>query len=381
MKTTLSVLVFLGCFCALAPAGEKPAAHAGMSFAQAPPDLAERMGLRPLTQVRKFYAPAKGEEEEPPEARQPWDVKFGKIDWFNGFVEAEGIGFPWPPEMKHPAAVPGQQKAMAARAAQTDALRNVLAMLQGINLNGRVTVEGHAFKEGVVELEGFIRGHEWVSEKWFKEKDVHYCKCAVRVPLWGVESLTARVYDTGLQGFNASAKPLPESAADAMENFTPEDYIVVDTRGLKTEPVLFPFFTDDKGKVIYSVSNVSRKTCVKGGLVRYAVVEERSSGQWSSTSPRRDVFRLLLAQAQAQETRPAQSAPVEKKVKPRLVVKAAGGSPGKVVLGREAAEKLAADPRSKELLNAGRVIVITDSRVAGIEGFLQKPADRMLAAK
>ena len=341
------------------------------------PELAAQFGLKPLKQVKRF-APETADLAVP-----NLPPKKGYIDWFSGYVVAEGRGFPYPVEMKQPDVIGGQEKAMASRAAQADALRNVLALLSGINLNGKVTVGNKAFKKGTVELKGFIRGHQWQSESWHKVEDIQYSKVVVKVPLWGVSSVSAKVYNEERRKFSDMRFRFRGKSARAGFAFAPNDYIIIDARGTRHRPALYPVITDKKGKLIYCIAHLDKKVCVNRGLLKYAFVDGDVGEPWSraektSTEWLTRVLGMRTAEAADEDkTKPRR----RKKLKPKLVVRASKSKSGKLILGKNAAKKLAKDPNTRKLLSAGRVIVITDSRVAGIEGALPETLNPMLAQK
>jgi len=338
---------------------------------------AARFGLKPLKQIKLFAR----ESSDPAAAKLP--PKRGYVDWFNGYVVAEGRGFPCPIEMKQPDVIGGQEKAMASRAAQADALRNVLALLNGISLNGKVTVGARAFKKGTIELKGFIRGHQWSSESWHKVGGIQYSKVVVKVPLWGVSSVCAKVYDEERKRFSHMRFRPSGASSRAGRAFAPDDYVFIDARGTRHKPALYPVIADKRGRPVYCIAHLDKTVCVTRCMVRYAFVDDDADEPWSGggkLSP--DLLSRILGlraaeAAQGDDKRKRR----RKRLKPKLVVRASKSNGGKLILDKKAAKKLADDPETRRLLGAGRVIVIMDSRVAGIEGALPVTSSTMLARK
>src|SRR5512139_2950167 len=79
----------------------------------------------------------------------------GKVDWTTGVVTAVGIGAP-----PANAANPAQARAMAERAAQVVAYRNLLEAVKGVRVDSTTTVENFMVTSDVIrtQVSGFVQG-------------------------------------------------------------------------------------------------------------------------------------------------------------------------------------------------------------------------------
>lgn len=84
----------------------------------------------------------------------------GTIDWTKWVVRAKGIGVP------NPELSPSAQRASAIRAAETDALRQLLEAVQGVQVTSTTTVEDFMLTSDVIQrrVSGIVRGFRRVGE-------------------------------------------------------------------------------------------------------------------------------------------------------------------------------------------------------------------------
>ena len=152
----------------------------------------------------------------------------GRIDWTNGYILADGLGYA--------EGVDKQQELLAERAATVVAARNALAIAQGIRLDAWAAV-GDA-PDGQVRLEGIVKGHKIIDSRWQPQADPPSCHVVLRVPLWGIKSVASvfsKSQSIRLRRAPAGRSRLPFSRAEV------SDFVlVVDARGLKLTPCLFP---------------------------------------------------------------------------------------------------------------------------------------------
>jgi len=369
VRKRLIVVAFLFCFALNA--------HGQITVWQ-PGAFADAVGLRPFKEQRSFKL------NVDPEANPGLPDDVGQVEWLSGTITASGIGFPYPIYEEHPETISGMEKVMAEKAAQAVALRNALAMIHGIRMSKKITVKGRLFKRGTIELEGYVRGHRYLRSSWHKIKDKHYCRALVSVPLWGVHSINAEVFDDELArsiklmplGQTGRGKAKGKVTVPATDHWPIEEQaILFDARGTGMEPQLFPTICAQSGKVVYCVQHVNSVLCKRGGVARYAVTElsYQELTRVSSKGGGLDIWPAVLGirvAGAAEQTRPAKK---KARVRPRLVFKLRKSRKGTIVLGKKDAAQLAKDPASKKLMQKGRVVVIVDSRMGGIEG--AKPRD------
>ena len=93
----------------------------------------------------------------------------GKMDWTTGVITAVGIGAP--PAQPANAA---QARAMAERAAQVVAYRNLLEAVKGVRVDSTTTVENFMVTSDVIktEVSGIIQGAMVMDKKYMSDGSV-----------------------------------------------------------------------------------------------------------------------------------------------------------------------------------------------------------------
>jgi len=78
----------------------------------------------------------------------------GSLNWSKGVIRAEGYGLPTA------GSTPQEGKLLALEAAYADAIRNLLGIVNGVNINATTTIEGATVrnKEIIIRIEGKIQG-------------------------------------------------------------------------------------------------------------------------------------------------------------------------------------------------------------------------------
>lgn len=299
-------------------------------------------------------------------------VAGGFIDWAEGFILAEGKGIA---ESRDE-----QGQLMAQRAATVDASRNALAIALGVPLDGKALVEGAG--DARVRIQGVIRGHQVKDSEWFPNETPPRARVVLRVPFWGAKGVATVFYE---KQRSAAARRANRLSLIAEEVDVSEAVLIIDARGRKTAPCLFPVVTDEQGRVVYDVSRIARDGRDRGPVVRY--VESRLTFQELSALFEEPTLQPRLASHQPGDPPPPASAAGKptslpttqpgakdapgKRQRRRIVVKAAdaGAASGtQIVLTAEDAEALRQTPEGASLLRSGRVVVVVDSAAAGIEG-------------
>lgn len=208
----------------------------------------------------------------------------GSVDWTNQMIRATGIGAP------NPNVPLAAQRAGAIRAAEMDALRNLISTVKGVNLTSETLVENAMLTSDVIntKVSGAIRGFRKVDTRYLSTGDV---EVEVEVPITGVmlEALlpmgafgggtlmTGLTCPTCGQPWPAG-KPVPadiqaQQGGNAMAS-TPAGGgsftgLVIDARGLGLRPAMAPKVLDDRGEEIYGSRFVSREYAVDIGMVGY----------------------------------------------------------------------------------------------------------------
>lgn len=190
---------------------------------------------------------------------QTFDGK-GEIDWGTKTITAVGIGAP-NPNMPAVTARP-----MAMRAARSDALRNALEIVKGIQLNSTTTVENFMISSDVIKtkVSGFIQTFKESEPKYLSDKTI---EITVTIPL-------NEAFNESLMPKEVRNSPLQHKASGSNKGFTG---LIIDARGLKVMPAIAPKLVDQDGKEIYGSAYVSRDFAKKWGMAGYAKTPQQAS--------------------------------------------------------------------------------------------------------
>ena len=309
----------------------------------------------------------------------------GRIDWTNGYVLAEGVGYAEGTDK--------QQELLAQQAARTLAARNALALVQGIQIDESATVGG--VRNGVVAIQGLVRGHEVAESQWLPHEDPPRCRLVLRVPLWGVKSVASLFRDSQQahrRQVGADRWALVTKRVDV------SDFVLVlDARGTRIEPCLFPVVTDEQGRTLYDINTLAAERTSGAAPVRYveseltfeqiqAAVEhgapQDGTVQWMLASYHdHDAAEALDKPATTQPTSQPAEEPTKRRAKRRMAARVTGLSDDQstqLVLTREDAERLRRSPEAASAMKNAQVIVVVDSAAAGIEGRLETLSESVL---
>lgn len=182
----------------------------------------------------------------------------GKVDWTTGMITAVGIGAP--PAQPANAA---QARAMAERAAQVVALRNLLEAVKGVRVDSATTVENFMVTSDVIktEVSGFIQGAMPIDKKYMSDGSVE-----VTVGM----RLTGALADTLLpKGLATPSTPLTAPSGATAAPGQLYTGLIVDARGLGVRPAMAPKILNEDGKEVYGSAWVSRDFAVREGMVGY----------------------------------------------------------------------------------------------------------------
>jgi hypothetical protein len=107
------------------------------------------------------------------------NVGQGTINWTSGVVYATGIGAP-PPSAVNPA----QSRAMALRAAQVVAYRNLLEIVKGVRVDSETVVENFMTKSDIIKtrVDGIVKGAMIVKTQYLSDGSV---EVLVSMPMKG----------------------------------------------------------------------------------------------------------------------------------------------------------------------------------------------------
>ena len=180
----------------------------------------------------------------------------GKVDWSTGVITAVGIGAP--PAQPANAA---QARAMAERAAQVVAYRNLLEAVKGVRVDSTTTVENFMVTSDVIrtEVSGIIQGATVMDKKYMSDGSV---EVTVGMKLTG--ALADQLLPKGL-----TPPTVPGATPGGAETGQVYTGLIVDARGLGVRPAMAPKILNEDGKEVYGSAWVSRDYAVREGMVGY----------------------------------------------------------------------------------------------------------------
>jgi hypothetical protein len=210
--------------------------------------------------------PYEGQLPTPPfpqrEVVQQYDN--GTINWSKGTITAVGIGAP-PPNAVNMA----QARAMARRAAIVVARRNLLELVQGVQIDSMTLVKEAVVQSDIIRtsIQGVVRNAQIVDTDYMSDGSVE-----VKVAM----NISGQLANTILPQHSPA---VPWATGPSVATVTPEtpkpssDIItglVVDARGLGTRPAMSPRIVDETGKEIYGSAMVNRQYAVQQGMTGYS---------------------------------------------------------------------------------------------------------------
>lgn len=177
----------------------------------------------------------------------------GAVDWSNRTIQAKGI------------AVQGGVGGRAGqiRAAELDALRQILETIKGMRLSSETTVENFMLSSDVIRtrIEGVARNFRRVGDPVYMNDGS--IEVTVEMNLTG----PGMFYDVVMPSAMGGARPLYTSPPTDSHLYTG---LVIDARGLGLRPAIAPRIYDESGNEIYGSRYVSRDWAIQYGMAGYA---------------------------------------------------------------------------------------------------------------
>jgi hypothetical protein len=178
----------------------------------------------------------------------------GKVDWTTGVITAVGIGAP--PSQPANAA---QARAMAERAAQVVAYRNLLEAVKGVRVDSTTLVENFIVTSDVIrtQVNGIIQGATIMDKKYMSDGSV---EVTVGMKLTGAlaEALLPKVPPA------AQVPAVPQAAPGQLYTG-----LLIDARGLGVRPAMAPKVLNEDGKEVYGSAYINRDWAVREGMAGY----------------------------------------------------------------------------------------------------------------
>lgn len=198
-------------------------------------------------------------------------------NWNTNTIQVTGTGVSNPAM----AVTPAHASMMARRAAMADAYRQLLEVVQGVNVDAETTVEQMMTTSDVIKVRvtGIVKGARIVSEG---ELSGGGYSVTMELPLFdGAGSLAETVIERP-----KAVEPFPTPAPDYRPpvDYTPPsmpDYrptyggnytgLIVDCRGIGTiNPVMSPVIKNANGQKIYGHLNLDYDRIIREGMATYA---------------------------------------------------------------------------------------------------------------
>ncbi len=194
----------------------------------------------------------------------------GSINYADRTIQATGIGF-IPVNVINA----GQARRSAMRIAKQDALRQLIEIVNGVNVTSETTVSGAMFDDVIkTQVQGAIRGARKVGEpKYLSDTSVEVVyevsmnnisrallPMAERAPVLSYESVTATGTAAVTAGQGAAAAPASGGVTG----------IIIDGSGLGLRPAMSPRILNQSGTVLYGPGQYDRDYAAANGVVGYA---------------------------------------------------------------------------------------------------------------
>jgi hypothetical protein len=207
----------------------------------------------------------------------------GSINYGDRTIQAIGIGFI--PENVINA---GQARRSAMRIAKQDALRQLIEIVNGVNVTSETTVSGAMFDDVIkTQVQGAIRGARQIGQpKYLSDTSVevvYEVKMAdiSRVLLPMAEKAPTLTFDdtnVSVSGTVASAPEQQQAGTDTGIKSGGVTGIIIDGTGLGLRPAMSPRILNQGGSVVYGPGQYSRDYAAANGVAGYAKSLDQAKG-------------------------------------------------------------------------------------------------------
>ena len=192
----------------------------------------------------------------------------GSINYGDRTIQAIGIGFI--PENVINA---GQARRAAMRIAKQDALRQLIEIVNGVNVTSETTVSGAMFDDMIkTQVQGAIRGARRVGQpSYLSDTSV---EVTYEVKMADISKVLLPMADSAptLQyGMANNTNATATSSSNAAQTISGGGTgIIIDGTGLGLRPAMSPRILNQDGSVVYGPSQYSRDYAASNGVVGYA---------------------------------------------------------------------------------------------------------------
>ncbi len=246
------------------------------------------------------------------------------IDWNKGVAYAIGLGAP-------PDNAGARSNPMARRAARIDAARNLLELIQGVNLDSSTDMKNAMIENDSVSISisGVLKSIREVGRpKYFSDRTIQV----------KVAASLREVIPQELIFDNSGGPPRMLEAPGSIpvgSSLSPQQAytgLIIDGRGTGVLPAMSPKIYDPEGREVYGSAYVSREWAVSQGVVGYVKTMEAARG-----------------------TDRVKGSPAIVKA-----IEAKGANKADLVIPKSDADTIRALAQKQTFLNEGRVMIILD---------------------
>ncbi len=181
----------------------------------------------------------------------------GVVNWSTGNISALGKAMPEDNTETSQESVPGSARA--------DAYRQIIETLKKIKIDNALSVNDYASKNDVI-----LAGMEKTARDAIISKQYYTSALAVEI------MIETSMFGGFLQlVLPEEIRQIPKISLELKgnkDNLTGENLytgLIVDTRGLGVEPVLYPVIVSEQGHDVYSSNFISREFAVQNGVAKY----------------------------------------------------------------------------------------------------------------
>jgi hypothetical protein len=174
----------------------------------------------------------------------------------------------------------GQARRSAMRIAKQDALRQLIEIVNGVNVTSETTVSGAMFDDVIkTQVQGAIRGARQIGQpKYLSDTSVevvYEVKMAdiSRVLLPMAEKAPTLTFDdtnVALSGTVAAAAEQQQAGTDTGIKSGGVTGIIIDGTGLGLRPAMSPRILNQGGSIVYGPGQYSRDYAAANGVAGYA---------------------------------------------------------------------------------------------------------------
>jgi len=175
----------------------------------------------------------------------------GVLNWSEQFIEAKGMSVIDNQRFDNPA----QARAMATRGAIVVAQRNLLEMINGVQVTSETTVKDMVTVGDYIytRLDGVVKGAEMIGEPI--EKD-GMMLVTMRVPMYSTKGVAAAVYDKVAENkrINVSQETQAQLSKELQDQLL--QGLAFNLNGKPFDPALFPVVVDENNNILLDLSKL-----------------------------------------------------------------------------------------------------------------------------